>query len=205
MSRRTKKKGMSPAAAAALLLGCASVAWVSLRGQLGGAVADDAPAAQMVDHDPADDVVAESDATEKIGRDLLTEYGSWTPGTPVRMSFTTLIDASATAAPLAETDSNANGRWIGKDPPAITVGVLMVGEASRRAVVNGNVVGLGDKIDRATVVAIERDAIAVTWGNKRLTYGLDSAYPREFQNELQRREAALQKTNGETKAREEGQ
>jgi len=203
VTRRPKKKGLTPPAAALLLVVCASVAWFSLRRGSDSASAPFVPQNEVTDEDASGGDV--DGATEAVGRDLLVEYGSWSPGTQVRMAFLTLADASLAAAPMGETDGNSNGRWIGKDPPTLTVGVLMVGESSRRAVVNGLVVGIGDKIDRATVIAIERDAVAVSWGNRRLTYGLDSQYPREFQNELQRREAALQKTNGEAKQREEGQ
>lgn len=185
MSRKRKQRRTSPAAAAVLLVVCGGVALFSLRGQFGGgAPVQDAPAGAFVD-DPA--VAAEADVdTMAPGPDLLLRYGSWDPKQPVRMVFADLGVAAPAAAPGGEIAPPAPP-WVGADPPTMHLGVLMVGDTVRRAVVDGRVVGLGDKVGRATIVAIQRDSVTTMWGSKRLTYDLDGDHPREFRAELQRR------------------
>lgn len=194
MNRRDKKrKGLSPAVAVLLLVVCGGGAWWSLSGSLSGPAADGGDAIATGDGD----FDAEPEATEegegeanKPGRDLLAEFGSYERGKPVRMAFASLLDIAIQAAPAVETNASPGARWIGADPPTMQVGVVMVGESVRRAVVNGVVVGVGDNVGRSTVVGIERDAIHVVWGSRRLTYDLDNEYPREFRSEVQRRGAA---------------
>ena len=196
MSRRNKKqKGIRPAVAVLLLVVCGGGAWWSLAGSLGGPAAGggDAGAVGAGDFEPEPDGPEEGEGegeANKPGRDLLAEHGSYERGKPVRMAFASLLDVAIQAAPAVETNAASGARWIGADPPAMHVGVVMVGETVRRAVVNGVVVGLGDNVGRTTVVGIERDAIHVVWGSRRLTYDLENEYPREFRSEVQRRGAA---------------
>lgn len=184
MSRKKKNRRTSPAAAAVLLVVCGGVALFSLRGQLGGVAAvDNGPAGAFVDDPAVEDV---GDDTMAPGVDLLLQYGSWSGKDPVRMVFASLATSQPAAAPAGETARLASP-WVGADPPTMHLGVLMVGDTVRRAVVDGRVVGLGDKIGRAMIVAIERDTMTATWGGKRLTYDLDDDQPREFRAELKRR------------------
>ncbi len=184
MSRRKKNRRTSPAAAAVLLVVCAGVALFSLRGQLGGAATtDNGPAGAFVDDPAVEDVGVD---TISPGVDLLLQHGSWSGKDHVRMVFASLGASQPAAAPAGETARLAPP-WVGADPPTMHLGVLMVGDTVRRAVVDGRVVGLGDKIGRAMIVAIERDTMTATWGGKRLTYDLDDDQPREFRAELKRR------------------
>ncbi|MBL8750062.1 MAG: hypothetical protein JNK78_12935 [Planctomycetes bacterium] len=149
-----------------------------------------------VDAAPDDADLQEQSVVDESGhtlrQDLLAEYGSCPAGTRVRMAFATLLDVAIAAAPAVETA--AGRRWVGADPPVLQIGVVMVGEAVRRAVVNGVVVGIGDRIADATIVSIERDTLGVVQANRRLTYDFDNGYPREFRGELKRRGTANAET-----------
>ncbi len=192
MNRRKKVgRRLTPVRAVLLLAACGGVAWFSLGSHFGGAgqpAADDFVA--FADPEPEGSGSQEGGGEVSVGRDLLAEHGSWTTTTPVRMAFASATEVAGQAAPAGETDAGSRARWVGADPPVLQVGVVMVGEAVRRAVVAGRVVGLGDSIDRVTIVGIERDAVIVTWGGRRLTYDLENGHPREFRGELQRRDAA---------------
>lgn len=188
MSRKRKGKGrrggISPAAAVGMLVVCSGVAFYSLRDQFGTApMSLDNAVGALLD---GADVDAGAAAEEEPGVDLLARHGSWDAKVPVRMAFANIAEAAVAAAPAGET-AMPGRQWIGADPPTMRLGVLMVGEAARRAVVDGRVVGLGDKIGKALIVAIERDVLVATWGGKRLTYDLEDSHPREFRAELKRR------------------
>lgn len=185
MTRKTRK-GTSPAAAIGLLVVCAGIAFWSLRGQFGaGPAVADGDQTLFAD-DPLADEAGLDAQSEMPGTDLLLRHGSWSAQVPVHMAFANVVDAVA-AAPLGETGASTVRRWIGADPPTMRLGVLMIGETVRRAVVDGRVVGLGDTVGKALIVAIERDTVTATWGGKRLTYDLDGDQPREFRAELARR------------------
>lgn len=180
---RNKRKGVSPAAAVGLLVVCGGIALVSLRSHFGGVGgAPESPPAAVVDEAALG--IADADVP---GVDLLQAHGSWSAKVPVRMAFVNIAEAALAAAPAGETAPNVAKQWIGADPPAMRIGVLMVGDTVRRAVVDGRVLGLGDAIGKAMIVAIERDTLVATWGGKRLTYDLDNDYPREFRAELMQR------------------
>jgi hypothetical protein len=187
--RKQKQRGIGAPAAITLLAVCGVIAVVSLRPLFGGANlgGDSSVLGAFVDDTEPEPV----DETEPPpGIDLLVQHGSWNPATSVRMAFATVVaDAAAVlaAAPAGEVAGPANTQWIGVDPPSMHVGVVMVGDAVRRAVVDGLVVGLGDSIGRALIVAIERDYVVATWGGRRLTYDFDNEHPREFRAEMQRR------------------
>jgi len=181
---KRKSGGISPAAAVGLLVVCSGVAFYSLRDQFGTAPTSiDSAAGALLDAADAENVAT---AGEAPGVDLLVRHGSWDAKVPVRMAFANIAEAAVAAAPAGETAMPVR-QWIGIDPPTMRLGVLMVGDAARRAVVDGRVVGLGDKIGKALIVAIERDVLVATWGGKRLTYDLEDSYPREFRAELKRR------------------
>ena len=179
---------MSPQKAALLFAVSLGVALLSLRGSLGGAAGDGATtSATTEDFDPESaSATTQGDAP---ACDLLAEHGSWNGEGLVRMAFTAPLDASISPMPAGETNPAA-GRWSGGDPPALEVGVLMVGENVRRAVVQGVVVGLGDRIAEAEVISIEPGVLGVIWSGRRLTYDLESNQAREFRGELSRRAAA---------------
>lgn len=178
---RNQRKGTSPAVAVGMLVVCGGIAFASLRGHFGGvAVVDSAPA-ELVE-----DAAAGADA-DGPGVDLLQAHGSWNSKVPVRLAFANIAEAAVAAAPAGEIAVNPGKQWIGADPPALRIGVLMVGDTVRRAVVDGRVLGLGDAIGKAMIVAIERDSLVAMWGGKRLTYDLENDYPREFRAELKQR------------------
>jgi hypothetical protein len=121
-------------------------------------------------------------------RDLLAVHGSWEPRDPVRCAFTVFEFASSWAAPSGEVDAPV-GRWSGEDPPQLRLGVVLISDGSRRAVLGGRVVGVGDEIQAAKVTGIERGVVTVSWAGKRLSYDLDGPVPREFRAELAARAA----------------
>jgi hypothetical protein len=187
MTRKKHRKGTSRGTAFGLLIVCAGIAFFSLRGQFGGGNGGAASVAEpMVDDADAVGVEADADALTP-GVDLLLRHGSWQVKQSVRMAFVGTAEAALAAAPTAETALSAMRQWVGADPPTMHLGVLMVGDTVRRAVVDGRVIGVGDTVGRALIVAIERDAVTATWGGKRLTYDLEGDHPREFRAELQRR------------------
>lgn len=208
MKRTAKRKGLGPAGALALLAVCGGIALFSMREYLfgaGAAAPKDATTFAVEEPDPAADAPKgdrEGGDVDLPGRDLLAEHGSWAGAAPVRMAFASLLEVAIQAAPAGETSSGS--RWVGADPPTLHVGVLMVGETTRRAVVDGAVVGVGDRVAKSTIVAIDRDCVAVLAGGRRLTYDLENEYPREFRAELQRR-GAVQRDAAAPGKSEEGQ
>ncbi len=186
MTRKRQRKGVTPGAALGLLVVCAGVAVFSLKGQFGGGGGSATTGETMVEDAEVDVGDAPADATAP-GVDLLLRHGSWNADQSVRMAFVSAVEAAVAAAPNGETAPSAASRWVGADPPSMHLGVLMVGDAVRRAVVDGRVVGVGDTVGRSLIVAIERDTVTTTWGGKRLTYDLDGDQPREFRAELKRR------------------
>lgn len=184
MSRRARRQrqGLGPTAALGMLVVCGGIAWLSLSSGFGG-VGSGGDADAFVDEP---DLLTDESQDAPPGVDLLARYGSWTENEPVRFAFAS-VGGAMPAAPLGETAAPTLQRWIGADPPTMSVGVVLVGDTARRAVVEGRVVGVGDTIGRALILAVEREGLVVQWGDKRLTYGLDSSYPREFHGELLRR------------------
>lgn len=205
MSRRSKRKGLSPAIALAMLVTCGGVAGWSMLHTFGGrAQVSDAGAPVDPGLESEDDVGAAADEGP-LGVDLLAVHGSWARTGSVRMAFASLVDVGVAPAPIAETGGPTGVRWVGPDPPVLHLGVVMIGDVVRRAVIDGAVVGIGDVIGRTTVVAIERDAVVVAWGTRRLTYDLEGDQPREFRAELQRRGGEKPASETEPRSRQEGQ
>ena len=181
MARRKKRARRGIGGAVGLL--CVGIAFVAYRLSGLGAPAPDDNLPVPVDDVPVEDVVpvTEETAAKVQWRDLLAVHGSYHPGTPVRQAFAMLEQADF-AAPLAETD--ATGRWNGDDPPFLRLGLVMVSERARRAVLADTLVGIGDTVSGCVVEAIQPGAVVVNWRRRRLTYDLDGEAPREFRREL---------------------
>lgn len=186
MRKAKKKKGINPVVAV-LFLGMSAA--VAARQLLGGGEIAILGTGQAEEAMPSDGAPAQVEDAVNCG-DLLLAHGSFDHTKPVRVAFSTLAQvAQVAAAPGGETRSADFGAWSGDDPPMLQLGVVMVSEASRRAVLGGRVVGIGDKIDAGEVMAIERGSVMVRWKGRVLTYDLEEQYPREFRSEMVRRRA----------------
>lgn len=189
---RKKKKGLNPIAAIAIL-GC-SVMFVtkpywsaeetvsSLAGLIG------------FEDDPDMGIEGPQELAVVQYQDLLAAYGSFQASDSVARAFSTTFENLQFAAPGGETQHYERGRWTGVDPPMVRVGVIMVSESSRRAVLNGAVLGIGDDVgtSEATVASIRRGLVRLRWRKRDLTYDLDSTAPREFRAEQTRRREKAQ-------------
>lgn len=185
---RTKKKGVNPTLAIGLFAAAVAVAARTLLG--GGAQPGVEGPAANADFDPttavAETEVGADDAAVKWA-DLLAVHGSFRSGREVRLAFSAFEYPSFWAAPGGESGASY-GRWTGEDPPLLKLGVVMISAASRRAVLGGRVVGVGDEFDTVRVLQIEPGVVSVQWSGRRLTYDLDSDAPREFRGELAQRQ-----------------
>jgi hypothetical protein len=189
MSRRKKKKGPHPL----IVLGLSGAALaVGGRALLGGeAPLEVAPPADSGAVDPAAAILeGGNQAANQVVQwaDLLALHGSFRPGRGVRVVFSAFENPASLATPGGETEA-AFGRWIGEDPPLLKLGVVMISTASRRAVLGGRVVGVGDEFRALRVLQIEPGMVVVQWSGRRLTYDLDSDAPREFRSELAQRQS----------------
>ena len=193
MRKAKKKKGMHPALAALIFVISATVA----ARQIFGSKFDNGLAA-IGDALGEDPMLAEAEASDAESesqiawRDLLAVHGPYAGSQSVRMAFVQAADASAFSAPGGESGLLMSEAWIGADPPSLSLGVIMISAASRRAVLGGSVLGINDSISNGKVVAIERGQIVLSWNGKILTYDLEDPNPREFRSEVQRRLAAKQ-------------
>lgn len=195
------RKGMHPAAAVVLLLISAGVAGKAvLGGWSGPALVADEPAIDANANEATEDVNGDpvADAQEP-GLDLLAVYGSFERGGVVNQAFGVFVDAPA-AAPVGETAPGVPvaeaGSWIGEEPPRLRLGVVLLSNASRRAVIDSRVVGIGDSVGSVRVLHIEPGQVVVAWQARRLTYRLDSDVAVEFRAEAARRQAKGGGTNG---------
>ena len=193
MSRTKKgKKGMHPAVAVGLFVVCGGIAAKQFLG-MGAAP----PPASVAGGDEAVAVDEGQAAQEREPvavdwQDLLAKHGSFARDSNVQLAFVVVEDAVAAAplaAPAAEVETPSADTWRGADPPALRLGVVMLSGASRRAVLGGRVVGIGDAVGDAKVRAIEPGKVVVAWGSRTLTYQLDSDVAVEFRAEAARREA----------------
>lgn len=183
--RNKKKNGMRPGFAVLLFLG--SVAFVVP--QLRDSLADPGAIASFMGLDEGEDPELDdlTETQEVAWLDLIAEFGSLQGKPNVRMAFAAAPDVDLTpSAPGGEMAPEGEG-WIGDDPPLLRLGVIMVSEKSRRAVLGGSVVGIGDMVGGGEVVAIEQGRLHLRWQQRVLTYGLDSEVPREFRAENARR------------------
>ncbi|MCK5942759.1 MAG: hypothetical protein KAI24_12355 [Planctomycetes bacterium] len=185
--RKAKKKGMHPLVAVGLLLGSAAFVASSLFG-LGEDSTAELASLIGIDSDEDLDLDDEIQNVEIEWVDLLARHGSWDGDQDVQMVFAAMSDSAlVAAAPMGET-VNGSRRWIGDDPPELRLGVVMVSELSRRAVLGGTVVGVGDTVGGCEVTAIVPGAVRVRWRGRELTYDLDGPVPIEFRAEQQLRQ-----------------
>jgi hypothetical protein len=189
MSRRKKrKKGLHPVVALGLFGAALAVAGRTFLG--GETPLGTDPSAAEGDFDPSAAAEDGGDQAEDAGvkwSDLLAVHGSFRPGREVRLAFSAFEYPSFWAAPGGESGASY-GRWTGEDPPLMKLGVVMISAASRRAVLGGRVVGVGDELDTVRVLQIEPGVVYVQWSGRRLTYDLESDAPREFRGELAQRQ-----------------
>jgi hypothetical protein len=199
MKQKASKKGVHPLLAVLLLaVGLLVFAWkvVPLLRRADARLGPADPAALAPA--AADDAEGVDPEDGQLG-DLLAQYGSYRPGTPVRCSFAGVDPGMPPAAPAGETLPQGGGGWVGGDPPQLRVSFLMIGGPVARAVVDGVVVGVGDTVAGGRVTAIRADCVVLRAGARTLTYGMDASWPREVARELQQR-AENDKT-GEGKGR----
>jgi hypothetical protein len=184
--KRKQKKRTNPVFAVLLLLGSAGVAAKTLLGTSVTAVVG-SMVGNASDENPVETSAesATKDGTESW-QDLLAIHGSMRKDATVRLAFSAFEYPSFWAAPGGESQAGAS-RWVGEDPPLLRLGVVLVSAASRRCVLGGRVVGIGDEIATGTVVSIEPGVVVVTWQGRPLTYDLQAAAPREFRSELAQR------------------
>lgn len=202
MSRRkqVKKKGINPAVALLLLLGSVGFTVRSLMSTLGGETA--VQIADLIGLGEADDLMLDEEESQAgpgaiVWTDLLSAYGSFDTTQEVRLAFSVMVNSAAVAAaPAGEMSLQSGQRWVGEDPPSLRLGVVMVSDQSRRAVLAGSVVGIGDAVAGGEVVAIESGTLRLRWQQRELTYDLDSEVPREFRAESHRRQVEQQAVNG---------
>lgn len=184
--RREKRLTQQPWFAAVLLGAGLWVASASLFGSSASPPGIDTPPAW---EEPLDEA-AGADVADASGpgRDLVAEFGVYDGSDPVPECFAALPEAAATvllpAAPSGETAGDAT-QWTGDPPPQLVVGVIFVGERSRRAVVGGRVVGIGEVLGEARIESIERKGLLVVWRNRLLTYDMQSPFPREYRARAQ--------------------
>jgi len=131
---------------------------------------------------------AEGGGSGILGVDLLAEHGSFDPEAEVHQAFSLIHEAAEllAARPQAETRP-AVSNWEGSDPPQMDLGVIMVSSGSKRAVLAGRVVGVGDEVMGVQVETIQRDRVITSWGLVKLTYELGDPCPIEFRSERDRR------------------
>ena len=170
-----------------LLLGCTVFAVRTLFGSGGGADPAEPSAVDFVDGDEAET----SEATAGLDFDLLAEHGSFQRSTPVRLAFVVPVEPLP-ASPLAEPAPRATVRggaavWVGDDPPRLRVGVVLVTDGCRRALLGDRIVGVGEPLGELRVTAIERGCVVVRWRGRDLDDDLDDDAPQEFRPELRRR------------------
>jgi len=204
--KKAKKKGLNPIVAVLFLVisgGIAARQMIGIGGlgaslpQLVGGDAD------LLSMPPDEDATADGAPADQVQwHDLLAVHGSFDRKAPVRMAFSVLADSASTAAaPGGEMQRVEAGRWIGEDPPTLQLGVVMLSESSRRAVLGGRVVGIGDAIAEGRITAIERGTVSLKWGGRTLTYDLDGPLPREFRAEQQRRSGSNQDQTSVTESK----
>jgi hypothetical protein len=195
MKRARKKAG--PTAVAVAVVGFAACLWFVVRGSFGpvdggnGNLTNEATVPDVAGLDG--DAIGEQEGPRADAPwiDLLAVHGSWSSAGPVRLAFDALPgEAMSAAAPAGEMRPVSIQRWIGDDPPMLELGVVLVSEKARRAVVGGQVVGVGDVVGQARVIKIERGAVTLWWRGRALTYVLDGKAPLEFRAEQERRESA---------------
>ena len=186
--RKTKKKGMHPAVAVLVLVGCLGFSVKSISSSVGQTAAGDIVGLMGLDAGDVIEIEDEQQLEDIQWYDLLAEFGSIERSQPVRLAFAVVTSEQPVgAAPFGETAPAIRGNWTGDTPPFLRLGVVMVSAKSRRAVLGGTVVGVGGAIAGSAVQAIEPGVLRLQWRRRELTYDLDSEVPREFRAENARR------------------
>jgi len=183
-----KPRGMRPVVAWLLLGVAASVFAWNLRPLLGGGGTSAGEGTPVLGQLTAGEVAAAVEDADLLGR-----HGSYHAGSPVRAAFTPPDADAIAAAPLVESRppvASVAAPWRGPDPAQLRVSFVMQGGAIDRAVVNGVVVGIGDRIGGVTIVSIVKGGVRVQSGDQQLDYRMASPWPLQFADELQRRAAA---------------
>jgi hypothetical protein len=189
MSKTRAKKPQRSGPALLLLLACVSLATYRLKEHwLDGSLAGLASGAGAVDDAwmPEQQAVAVAESENWV--DLLAKHGSCNEGQVVPLVFR--FHPATTAgnpAPVGEFHSAVQAEWHDGDPPQVRIGVVMISEASRRAVIGNQVLGVGDVVAGGTVQRIERGSVEILWHRRTLTYELGEGFPIEFRSELAKR------------------
>ena len=135
--------------------------------------------------------------------DLLAGFGSHVIGATVPQVFAVELAtgrvahtaqgpaANMLAAPMGEMApaARATAGWQGADPAKMHVTFVLCSPSANRAIVDGQILGVGDLSKAGIVLAIEPDGMRVarTGVEGSLFYPLGESWPREFAAELQRR------------------
>jgi hypothetical protein len=205
MKKAHHKKPQRRGPAILLLLACTSMAAYRLREYwLDGSLAGIASAGGLVE-DPSAAEMPESQAPAlEVGEqwvDLLAKHGSCDEGQVVPSVFRYHpATVAADPTPAGELSASLQADWRDGDPPQVRIGVVLISEACRRAVIDNQVLGIGDVVAGGKVHRIDRGTVQILWHRRTLTYELGEGYPVEFRSEMARRAAATplnQEANGQ--------
>ncbi len=144
--------------------------------------------------DEIDDENQESTEIEYSGIDLLALYGSHKVGhtVPERLIYCpTTISVNDTqsvkpnvgelsAAPLGETAQQSNGNKVTFIPIELLVSMTMCTEKVSRAVINGQVIGIGERVPGGQVNLITQEGVQVQIGQRVLFYEINNPTPRGY-------------------------
>jgi len=195
MSKVRAKAPQRRGPALLLLLACFGLAAYRLKGHLfDGSLADFATSPGAADDtlmsSMPESQAAAADETEKWV-DLLAKYGSCNAGQMVPSVFRFHPASSAEASvPAGEVRTALQEDWRDGDPPQVRIGVVMISESSRRAVIDNHVFGIGEDVAGGRVHRIDRGSVQILWNRRVLTYPLGDGFPVEFRSELQKRAAS---------------
>jgi hypothetical protein len=190
MTRRRKekkRKGIPPAFALVALVG--SLAYVGQ--SIWSVYGDDASTglASLIGIEiPVEEDAKSGEPQAPEWRDLLDPHGSFDSEEAVRLAFSKVTDPEAVpAAPIGEVVKRAPTAWFGDDPPKLRLTLVMVSDEAQRAILDGELVGVGDEVEGAEILGIEVGAVTVRWRERELTYDLRSKVAVEFRAEYERR------------------
>jgi hypothetical protein len=130
------------------------------------------------------DAGAEEPAAETAGArtdvDLLAAYGSFVPGTAVAQPFA-WVPAVAPPAPGGEVSTPAPDQPGEFRPVPLNVSLVLLAGRAARAVVDGQIVGIGDRVAAGSVRRITHAGIEVDASARTLFYELRRAWPRGYE------------------------
>lgn len=199
-ARKARKRRLTqqPWFAAVMLGAGVLVAYGSFRAPATTELSSAADQQQFMMEELAADVApGEDQESQAVSRDLVAEFGSYDGTTPVAEFLAALpTNGSHETPPAAPAGEVAVGAWRGDAPPQLAIGVIFVGDGSRRAVVDGKVVGIGDKLGEARIERIERKGLLVEWRGRLLTYDFETTCPREYRAEAAKRKDPNNESQG---------